>query len=278
MKTRFLAILLLAATYCSCSPYLAYIPIEMQGPSYTNNFLWNKSIAIAYDEAVTDESNAYMLKYANGFAKGLDSVCSNGGKKVEVFMLPKSDSTVFYYNTKEGLLKLLMDLGTDVVIYIPQPVFLSGQLVQYLYLYDSKSSKDKVYFVKKFGDLTFENTTKELSEYAHSFGLETALAYQPNWIAEEFPIYTSSAIGNSLDIAYDCALKYNWKEAISRWLEFTKDENTPQMKSMAAFNIAVGCFFEGQYSLAKEWLEFSDKVYKLPESDNLRKKFELYIN
>jgi len=276
MKTKFYFLFIIAAAVCSCSPYLTTIPIEMQAPSYTNNFLWNKSITISFDESETEAADEFQNKFTLGFAKGLEKTCYSDRHKIDIFKLPRTDSSAIY-NTKLGMLKLVMEFETDVVIHIPQAVVSSGQLIQYIYLYDTKSAKDKVSLVKKIGDIPAGVTSEELVGFAESFGLETALAYQPNWVNEEFPIYASPMMGDGMDIAFTAASSFNWKQAISHWMPYTVDGNDPKLKSMAAFNLAVGCFFEGQYDLAKQWLEYSDKSYKLPESDNLHKKFALYM-
>ena len=43
-------------------------------------------------------------------------------------------------------------------------------------------------------------------------------------------------------------------------------------RSCAEYNIATACYMLGEYDLALEWLDRSDKDNKLPYSDALRKR------
>ena len=53
------------------------------------------------------------------------------------------------------------------------------------------------------------------------------------------------------------------------------DTNDPMKRSCAEYNIALACYMLGDYNLAGQWLERSDKDNKLPNmSDALRKRIE----
>ena len=57
------------------------------------------------------------------------------------------------------------------------------------------------------------------------------------------------------------------------WLELL-ETNDLLKRSCAEYNIAVACYMLGDYNLASEWLDLSDKDNLLPLSDALRKRIE----
>ena len=69
------------------------------------------------------------------------------------------------------------------------------------------------------------------------------------------------------------AEQYDWKGAIDTWISLL-DTNDLMKRSCAAFNISVACYMMGDYQLAKEWLDRSDKDNKLPISDAMHKRID----
>ena len=65
-------------------------------------------------------------------------------------------------------------------------------------------------------------------------------------------------------------IKQNRKEARLA----LKSSNDLLRRSCAEYNIAVACYMMGEYELASEWLDRSDKDNKLPLSDGLRKRID----
>ena len=52
------------------------------------------------------------------------------------------------------------------------------------------------------------------------------------------------------------------------------DTNDLLKRSCAEFNISVACYMLGDYQLASDWLDQSDKDNKLPLSDAMRKRID----
>ena len=73
--------------------------------------------------------------------------------------------------------------------------------------------------------------------------------------------------------ALDKAEAYDWKGAMDSWIGLL-DTGDRLKRSCAEYNIAVACYMLGDYALASEWLDRSDKDNKLPLSDALRKRIE----
>jgi tetratricopeptide (TPR) repeat protein len=71
--------------------------------------------------------------------------------------------------------------------------------------------------------------------------------------------------------ALDRAEAYDWKGAMDMWISLLST-NDMLRRSCAAYNIATACYMLGEYDLAIEWLDQSDKDNKLPYSDVLRKR------
>jgi len=275
MEIRKLFILFPALLMCSCSTYLTSIPIEMQGNSIAHCDLWQKSVTIAYDHSNREEVNEFHRRYALGFASALETYCFKGESKVEVIELPYSDSLAIY-NTKEGLVDLLMESGNDVIIHLPHMKLEQQDLVQYILVYDSKNTKDKVILNKKLAvPPSSSDKLEDKYKFATNFGFKTAMSYVPNWQYEEFPIYTGPA-GSDMAKAFKKASDFYWKEAIDLWIPMTRDGNPANIRSQAAFNLAVGCFFEAQYDLADQWLKMSDMLGKTPASDKLHELLKIY--
>ena len=71
--------------------------------------------------------------------------------------------------------------------------------------------------------------------------------------------------------ALDRAEAYDWKGAMDMWMTLVST-NDMLRRSCAAYNIATACYMLGDYDLALEWIDQSDKDNKLPYSDALRKR------
>ena len=61
------------------------------------------------------------------------------------------------------------------------------------------------------------------------------------------------------------------------WFELL-ETNDVMKRSCASYNIALACYMLGDYQLAIEWLDLSDKENKLPISDALRKRIDARQN
>ena len=73
--------------------------------------------------------------------------------------------------------------------------------------------------------------------------------------------------------ALEKAEAYDWKGAMDIWIDLL-DTGDMLKRSCAEYDIAVACYMLGDYPLAIEWLDLSDKDNKLPISDALRKRID----
>ena len=66
---------------------------------------------------------------------------------------------------------------------------------------------------------------------------------------------------------------YQWRDAMDIWLTLL-DTNDLLKRSCAAYNLSVASYMLGDYDLASQWLDRSDKDNLLPMSDALRKRID----
>jgi hypothetical protein len=63
----------------------------------------------------------------------------------------------------------------------------------------------------------------------------------------------------------------DWKGAMDIWFELL-DSVDIMKRACASYNLALSCYMLGDYKLAEEWLDLSDKETSLPMSATLRKR------
>ena len=115
----------------------------------------------------------------------------------------------------------------------------------------------------------FAKALASLPVAAWEVGKDIADSFKSQWKHEQYSLtyFDTEKWYSSLDLAE----AYNWKGAMNVWLELL-DTNDLLKRSCAEYNIAVACYMLGDYDLASEWLDLSDKDNLLPLSDALRKR------
>jgi hypothetical protein len=73
--------------------------------------------------------------------------------------------------------------------------------------------------------------------------------------------------------ALEKADSFDWKGAMDIWFDLVNSKDILK-RSSAAYNIALSCYMLGDYKLAEEWLDISDKESELPLSASLRKRID----
>jgi hypothetical protein len=211
------------------------------------------------------------------------------------------------YSQRDSLFNILMDTGSDVVFLIdtlkfgqmsvggPSRVaypssadssYVSSASIPYtlrLYCYDGMGKEDKVQI---FGgtslarpevysngkdDSTIANSKawKALGAEGWNAGVLVADSFKSQWKHEQYSVvyYDSDKWYKALERA----AQYDWKGAMEIWMELLSTKDLMK-RSCAEYNMAVGCYMLGDYQLATEWLDLSDKDNKLPISDAMRKR------
>lgn len=310
MKKFLLLILMSCLLAVSCGPMKHAIHVEMRHPSKSGVNLDGKIVSVVYlendDEIATDFNEAM----ADGFAYSLEEDYGTGEGSIGIYRMRKMPGS--NYASKDSLFNILMDTGADVVFLFdtvsfgnmtvggpsklaykvsPDSSYVSSATIPFtmkMYCFDAMNKEEKV---QAFGGTSMarpevysngkDDSTvakakalKALGAEGWNAGLEVAGSFKSQWKNEQYSIvyFDSQKWYEGLMQAE----QYDWKGAIDTWISLL-DTNDLMKRSCAAFNISVACYMMGDYQLAKEWLDRSDKDNKLPISDAMHKRIDARV-
>lgn len=291
----------------ACGPSRHAVQVEMRYPSKAGIELAGKSLSIVYLENKDAASTGFNSYMADGFAWSLEQEYMTGEGSVPVFSLtPSPDGD---YSDRDTLFRILMETGTDVVFLIdtvslgqmridspsriaspisPDSSYLSiGHMPFRMKMY-SFDATDDTETVKNYGGSSeaqpmaysdgndtsaeiFAKAMSALPDAAWEVGHEISESFRSEWKHEQYSLtYFDTERWYS---ALDKAEQYDWKAAMDIWIGIL-DTNDLMKRSCAEYNIAVACYMLGDYDLASEWLDLSDKDNLLPYSEALRKRID----
>ena len=275
MRTHLFALAVLAVLAAvSCSPSRYMIDVEMRYKSKAGLDLTGKNVAVVYGSESEYPFSAFVESLSDGFAWSLKDEYQNAVDSVGVFALdvPASD-----YASRDSLISLVVQTGSDVVILFDSVSFgeltktAAGLTLPYtvsLRCYDAMNQNDEM--LSFTGSSVAKSSSVEtLPNQAWEAGGTVASSFAPQWKHEQYSIYYFSS-----EKWMDALIKaemYDWKGAMDVWFTFLSS-NDPLKRSCASFNIATACYMAGDYYLASQWLDKSDKDNLLPLSDVLRKR------
>ena len=307
----FIALSLTAALMLvSCGPSKHAVHVEMRHPSKTGVSLAGKNVAVVYLEGDNAVASEFCESMADGFAYTLEQDYGPG-TQMSIFRMRSLEGAD--YSKKDSLFNILMDTGTDVVFLFdtvrfgtmtvggpsrvsypssPDSSFVSNGNIPYtmkLYCYDGMNKEDRV---QAFGGTAIarpevyssgkDDSTVATSKAWKSLGIEgwdagvkIADSFKSQWKHEQYSIIYYE--GEKWYAALEKAEQYDWKGAIDIWMDLLST-NDLMKRACAEYNISVACYMLGDYALAKEWLDLSDKENKLPLSDALRKRIDARMN
>lgn len=250
----------------SCGPSRHAVHVEMRYPSKSGIELAGKNISVVYLTASDENAAAFNEAMAGGFAQALEQDYGTGEGSVGVYRLIDTGGK---YEHKDTLVNLLMDTGADAVFLFDKlmmtPVGNGGTKADLrLYCFDAMNPQENVYVFA--GSTIIQDNDK--AEYT---GKKVASSFLSQWKHEQYSIayYDNARWYDALDKAD----AYDWKGAMEIWIGLL-DTSDLLKRSCAEYDIAVACYMLGDYSLAAEWLDRSDKDNKLPLSDALRKRID----
>ena len=154
-----------------------------------------------------------------------------------------------------------------------------------LYCYDGMNKEDRV---QAYGGTAMarpeiysngkDDSTIATAKAWNSLGVEgwdagvlIADSFKSQWRHEQYSIVYYE--GEKWYDALAKAEQYDWKGAMDIWMQLLST-NDLMKRACAEYNISVACYMLGDYQLAMEWLDLSDKENKLPISDALRKRID----
>lgn len=272
MKRSLFLLFLPVLMTVSCGPSQHAVHVEMRYPSKSGIELSGKVVSVIY--VLGDEENAgeFSAAMADGFAYALETDYATGEGSVGVYSIQDEGGR---YSHKDTLVNLLMDTGADAVFLFDRVSFQkmdNNDLLKYsirLHCFDAMNPSENVYTFA--GSSIAETGENSLQEVGWEAGMTVAGSFKSQWKHEQYSIvfYDKPIWYNALEKADS----YQWKQAMDIWLALL-DTNDPLKRSSAEYNIAVACYMLGDYILASEWLDLSDKDNRLPLSDGLRKRID----
>ena len=294
----------------SCGPSKHAVHVEMRHPSKSGIDLAGKIVSVVYLENDDVVATDFCEAMADGFAYSLEEDYGTGSGSIGIYRMRKDRDAD--YSSKDSLFNILMDTGADVVFLFdtvsfgnmvvggpskvgykasPDSSFISSSTVPFtmkMFCFDGMNKEDKV---QAFGGSSMARPSvysngkddstvarakawKALGAEGWDAGLEVAESFKSQWKHEQYSIvYFDSQKW------YDAlvqAEQYDWKGAVDTWMSLL-DTNDLLKRSCAEFNISVACYMLGDYQLASDWLDQSDKDNKLPLSDAMRKRIDARI-
>lgn len=258
----------------ACGPSRYMIDVEMRHKSKAGVDLTGKNVAVVYGVTSEYPLGSFIESLADGFAWNLQADYQHTIDSVAVFGIEVPASE---YASRDSLVALLMETGSDVVFLFDKVEF--GDMTQTstsitlpysvsLRCYDAMNQDDKM--LTYTGSSTVRPANLEqLPNDAWDEGKTVAMSFKPEWKHEQYSIYYFN--GDQWLSALTKAELYDWKGAMDIWFGFL-DSNDVLKRSCACYNIATSCYMLGDYNLASDWLDRSDKENPLPLSVALRKR------
>lgn len=256
----------------SCGPVRHAVHVEMRYPSKSGIELAGKIVSVVYLSECDSVADVFNAALSAGFAAELEKDYGTGEGSIGIYSIEDKGGR---YSDKDTLVNLLMDTGADVVFLFDkvEKDKVNDNMTKFtvrLYSFDAMNKEENVY---SFAGSTVLNVSEAaLEEEAFKAGGTVAGSFKSQWKHEQYSIayYDKEKWYRGLEKAE----AYDWKGAMDIWMELL-DSPDPMKRSCAQYNIAVSCYMLGDYELASEWLDLSDKENKLPLSDALRKRIEL---
>ncbi len=258
----------------SCSPVAYMIPLEVRTPSSSGLDLGGKNYAVIYQSdslnvEQEDFQNTFAYEFMNQLVEGNDSP---EGSAVYAWRNPDPASA-----SKDSLVNMVIDTGNDVVIFLKPTNFNStvGQsgyeFTINLSIYDSMGKEDQVQQFARTNTVNQKLSQENSTTIATKSAKEISQFFTSQWKMQQFTfLYYSTEKWYK---AMSAAEQMQWEDAINIWLELTNTKNLLK-RSSAAYNISVACYLLGEYQLALEWLDRSDKDQPLSLSAGHRKRIQ----
>lgn len=294
----------------SCGPSKHAVHVEMRHPSKAGLDLAGKNLSVVYFETEDDTATGFCESMADGFAYTLEQDYGLKDGAVGIYRMPLRKDTD--YKAKDALSELLIDTGSDLVFLfdtvkfgnmtvgrpsrlaystVVDSSYVSSGSIPFtvkLYAFDGMDKNEKVHSFggtsiarpevysngKDDSTVALAKAMNALKQEGWEAGETVADSFKSQWKHEQYSI-----IYFDTKPWYDALEKceqYDWKSAMTIWMDLL-DANDVLKRSSAEYNMSVACYMLGDYDLALEWLDRSDKENKLPLSDALRKRIQSRI-
>lgn len=274
MKIKQIILVSALAVLASCAPQIHVLNLDLKEPSAAGVKMDGKSLAIAYQDSSNPVDTAFCNAFATGLAQSIESQYFNSEQVVTIYRLP--DEPEADYAHPDSLVRMVMDLNADVVMFLKRPIVSGTAVCENIALYDSMSKQEMVKNIKKYGFLNdYESDPQQFVDKAIQIGNQTGVAFESSWVPYNVFLYFYTKYGDwyqSMDNVYE----NDYASAIKHWISVTQNGGSPEEKSCAAYDIGVACFLMGEPSLALEWLDKSDEIYHLELTGEARKMVKTF--
>ena len=306
---RFLLAALLPLMSVSCGPLSYTMDVEMRDVSRSGLDLGKKTFSVVYIDSGARTDSVFSASVSEGLAEKLESGYFSGERVIGIYRIPGLEGVE--YSSKDTLLNILMDVGTDVVFLLEVPEF-GTPVVQApkrvetgggisadsafvaevkipfsirIDVYDAMNPEDSVFsFTGRSVAVpvayTDGNDSQEalvakgfaaIGESGRAVGRSAGESFVSTWVNENLQLLYYE--GSAWIEAAEAASDYRWKDAIDIWIRLL-DTGNLQKRSCAQYNIALACYMTGEYELASEWLDRSDETGPISLSRGLRQRIE----
>ena len=304
---RILYIFILLCLAVSCGPVRHMIHVEMRHPSKSGIDFVGKNIAVVHLENGNRIADSFSEGIADGLAYSLEQDYGTGEGSVGIYTMAVNQGAE--YSSKDTLINLLIDTGSDVVFLIDtlavgemkmggpasvaSPVSVDSSYISTgelpftmkMYCFDAMNKAEGVYsfagssvavpFAYSDGIQTkaviMDRAIASLPELGFEAGRSLSSNFKSQWKHEQYSVVYFETEDWYKAMQFADALQ--WKEAMDIWFELL-DTNDLLRRSCAEYNIALATYMLGDKDLAAQWLDRSDADNKLPMSDTLRKRID----
>lgn len=307
MIRRILYITALLALAVACGPSRHTVHVEMRHPSKAGIDFVGKNIAVVHLENGNGPADLFSEGMADGLAYSLEQDYGTGEGSVGIYRMLVSEGGD--YSSRDTLVNLLMDTGSDVVFLIDtlavgslkmggmtsvaSPTSVDSSYISTgefpftmkMYCFDAMNKDEKVYsfagssvavpYAYSDGmqkdEAIRSKAVASLQELGFEAGRSLSANFKAQWRHEQYPVVYFDSQDWYKAMQYADALQ--WKPAMDIWFDLL-DTNDLLKRSCAAYNLALATYMLGDHDLALQWLDRSDADNKLPMSDSLRKRID----
>jgi hypothetical protein len=280
-----LAVLLLAG---ACGPMINILEVDVRLPATLPLNLSGREMVVftpRYDSVSLTDS-VLLNRFAQAFADGLTQQARLSPGSVPVFSHYSGSESFGTLDQPDYVHRLALETEKDLIFMVDSVTLGAFQVNELSLLLAPFQAVVRVYDAEKVRFTQYipirdtaawdlgDNADQEivtipksafldLQRAAVFVGERTARSFMDQWETQDRVIFVYDK--SKWNVAYDYALAFEWDKAMEIWLELVKSNNAKEA-ACASFNVALACEMQGNFELAKKWLNLSQKTLDMPET------------